>query len=225
MRFKLAVLAAALFASLLPAQTSGTITPGAIPYSLTDTTNGPLSHASRTVEAPGHFYIVDYAYSTGMAFKTLMGCIGGADCNKAHYDATIKVFEIVNGVRIQLGPERSGKYTVEGCFEDDPLMLIEAALSAGYKLTEQRDGFHAWRKKEEARKVFEAMPLYELFDGVLRITERGKRDLKAITVDDVAIWGSAPRGSSTSLTDTSGWTITGSRTNSPAIAVREKQHK
>lgn len=197
MKIRLAILAVVLAASL-PAQSSIT----ALGWSSTEST----AHASRTVEAPGHFYIVEYEYSTKVATMTLVGC---DHCNKAHYAAAIDVFEIVSGVRKRIGIKHYGKYTVEGCFEDDPMALVDLALMVDGESANDVNrpdivAFQEWRRDEVARKAFEAMPLYEVSDGVLSITERGKRDLKAVTVGDLVLWGVVPIKTETLNGDISG---------------------
>ena len=140
--------------------------------------------AERTVEIPGHYYVVRYEYSSGMA-SVPPTCPSG----RPHYDATIEVFEVLDGSKIQIGRAFPGQYVEGGCFEDKPEMLVKKALKLVLRLTPEIEAAFDERDRKAA---FEAMPLFENLDMVLTITGKGMRDLKKIVVDGKTVWERKP---------------------------------
>jgi hypothetical protein len=140
--------------------------------------------AERTVEIPGHYYVVRYEYGTGMVTTP---AVYGA---KAHYDAQIEVFEVIDGSKHQIGTKFAGQYVEGGCFEDKPETLIQSALKKAGRLAPEIEGLFEARQKWAD---LESMPLYTLDPGeVLTITSKGMRDLKAIVVDGRTVWERKP---------------------------------
>jgi hypothetical protein len=78
--------------------------------------------AIRTLERADGFYVVEYRYG-GFATVPLTNPPG-----PPHYGAEITVFRVVDGKRQQIGQPFGGEYTVNGCFEDDPKVLVEYAI-------------------------------------------------------------------------------------------------
>jgi hypothetical protein len=77
--------------------------------------------AQRTYQEAGHFYVIDFDYSTDYATIPLTNPPG-----QPHYNAEITVYEIVDGNKKQLAIF-GGQYTANGCFEDDPKYLVDKA--------------------------------------------------------------------------------------------------
>jgi hypothetical protein len=134
----------------------------------------------RTAELGGHFFVVEYL----VQFGGLTFVPSTYPAGKPHYSAAITVFEVVGGSKVQIGKTFDGQYTDdEGCFEDDPLSLIELAYAKKppatviWAIAEKRD-----------RAAFEAMPLYRESDGVLEVTAKGKRDLYQVKIGNRVLW-------------------------------------
>lgn len=85
-------------------------------------TQTDLALAQRKLKCADGVYIVEYLYNT--AWATVPAVRGG----KVHYDAKIMVYKVEKKKRTQVGASFSGKYTMEGCFEDDPEALVRYAL-------------------------------------------------------------------------------------------------
>src|SRR5689334_5985030 len=66
----------------------------------------PRKVASRTVDIPHHFYIVEYDYDSGSATVPLTWPAG-----QSHYSAKISVFEVVDGEKRLLDKPFDGEYT------------------------------------------------------------------------------------------------------------------
>lgn len=141
--------------------------------------------AERTVEIPGHYYVVRYEYSPAVA--TIPAIFGA----KSHYQADIEVFEVVDGSKLQIGKTFPGVYVDGGCFEDKPETLVKQALKSTGRLTPEIESAF---EERDRRAEFEAQPLYIERDGVLTITTRGQARLKAIVVNGAVIWGAIPAG-------------------------------
>jgi hypothetical protein len=147
--------------------------------------------AERTLAIEHHFYIVDYEYNPDYSEVPLTNPPG-----TPHYDATITISEVVDGRKKAVGSPFGGKYTLGGCYEDDPSTLIESALKDAKQLTPE---IAAELKTQRDAIAFEQMPLYAEVGGVITITARGKRDLKAIVIDGKTLWGTVPPPSQTSF--------------------------
>lgn len=110
--------------------------------------------AERTVEIPGHYYVVRYEYGTGLA------TIPATTNAQVHYEATILVFEVINGKKKQIGHSFSGQYTDKGCWEDRPEDNIKYALELEKRLT------------PEIRKLFDEREQKAAFDKLPQL-QRG----------------------------------------------------
>jgi hypothetical protein len=156
-------------------------------------------HSTVSLEIPGHYYVIDFAYSLTFAEIPLTNPLG-----VEHYPAEITVSEVIDGQLQRIGETFSGTYTGGKCFEDIPEELVERALNAVNKLTpELRLLIDAHR----ATVLFESQPLYRVNGGVLEVTERGARDMDQVKVDGKVVWerpgyvaGSGTAGSLTFLT-------------------------
>src|SRR5277367_2284937 len=131
-------------------------------------------HATSSLEVDNHFFIVEFTYQMNYASVPITYPPGAT-----HYGAQIVVFEIVNGKKEPIGKPFPGEYTGGLCFEDDPVALVENTLKANGRLTASI--LAALSKIKEAR-AFEAQPLYSENDGIITVTPRGERDLKAVVV-------------------------------------------
>lgn len=83
-----------------------------------------FSIAERKVTYSNAFYIVTYEYN-----KSYASIPATMPQGQPHYAATITVSEVVDGVKARVCEPFSGSYTENGCFEDDPKMLVEKALA------------------------------------------------------------------------------------------------
>lgn len=160
---------------------------------------GKQQTATRNFSIAHHFYTVKYEYNDSYASIPATYPPG-----VAHYSAWITVSEVVNRATSAIGKPFAGQYTMEGCFEDDPSTLVESALKGDGKLTPE---IIASLKEQRGALAFEAMPLYRESNGVIFITKRGERDLKAIVVDGKPLWGTIPVAPLSGLTSGTGVTL------------------
>lgn len=78
----------------------------------------------RTYSANGHNYVITFlVHENGLVIVPATYPAG-----QPHFPADISVSEIIAGKRQQLGKDFKGLWTPNGCFEDNPKVLVEAAL-------------------------------------------------------------------------------------------------
>lgn len=164
----------------VPSTNSDTMTSKSL--TVTPSMLGSSGAATRDFRIPGHFYVIDFAYSTYVAFVPAVG--GGR--NASHYAAMITVSEVIDGEPQPIGSPFQGEFTDGQCWEDNPIDLVERALKANSSLT--ADVGAALDKMRQTAAI-DALPLYSVAaDGALEITARGIRDLTEIRVGGNAVW-------------------------------------
>lgn len=85
--------------------------------------NPELELATRTYEPKDHFYIIEFRYDPHVFTRPATSPAGDP-----HYHAKIKVFEVKEGKRLQIGPEFDGQYIERGCFEDKSEDLVARVM-------------------------------------------------------------------------------------------------
>jgi hypothetical protein len=78
--------------------------------------------ASRNYQDETGFYVIDFDFDNSYYLVPATNPPG-----QPHYQATITVYQIVDGKKIIIGESFDGQYTEKGCFEDDPKYLIDKA--------------------------------------------------------------------------------------------------
>jgi len=88
----------------------------------------PTIH-ERTISHGGKEYVVVYR----VCDTCTMSVPATYPAGQAHYPAEISVFEQRGLDRIAVFKPWDGQWTADGCFEDDPKTLVEAALKESKK--------------------------------------------------------------------------------------------
>lgn len=135
----------------------------------------------KILEIPGHFYLVDFTFDSSWSTVPLTNPPG-----VPHYLATAVAFEIIGGLRKQIGGSFPATFTDGKCFEDNLPDLVERQLeSVGFVPTETTAAFKKYRDDEAYAK----MQPFALEGHILNVTRKGVAEqINEITVDGVVVW-------------------------------------
>lgn len=84
--------------------------------------------AERTHQDSTGFYLIHFEYDSRFCTIPMTNPPG-----QPHYSAEITVYKIMDGKKQMIGEPFPGEYTPNGCFEDDPVYLIQEAKGQNRK--------------------------------------------------------------------------------------------
>jgi hypothetical protein len=85
---------------------------------------GKVRVAQRLYAERGRHYLVQYLYETDDIEKQPLELTSPKVPEKIHYNAEISVFDVTSGSRTMIGGPFAGLYTILGCIEDAPILLV-----------------------------------------------------------------------------------------------------